>query len=104
MPISHLDVTGRMVLSAIIVVLAIMNFIYWQHRLAAYRNDRQWERTTYGLPFEWSWASFDRSKFTKDASGAYFAHIASVIILYAVIAITIWAWSWTPVTRPLLGG
>jgi hypothetical protein len=104
MPISRLNVAGRLVLSAIVVVLAIMNFIYWEHRLAAYRKDRQWEHTTYGLPVESRWASFDRSKFTKAATGAYYARIASAIVLYAAIATAIWAWSWAPATKPLLGG
>jgi hypothetical protein len=81
-----------MVLSAIVAALALMNAVYWEHRLAGYRKDRAWERTTYGLPFESTWASFNRSKFTEDAGRAYVAHIISGVVVILAVATVIRAW------------
>ncbi len=82
-----------MVLSAVFAVLALMNCFYWVHRLASYRKDRAWERTDFGLPIESrGWASWDRTRYTKDAGRAYFATIASVIIVYVALGTVIWAW------------
>lgn len=81
-----------MVLSAIFVVLALMNTFFWEHRLASYRKDREWEHTDFGLPIESSWGSLDRSRYTKDAGRAYFARMASAIIVYVALGTVIWAW------------
>ena len=81
-----------MVLSAIFVVLALMNAFYWEHRLASYRKDRAWERTDFGLPIESSWGSRDRSRYTADAGRPYVATIVSTIIVYIAVGVVVWAW------------
>jgi hypothetical protein len=91
-PISHHQITARMVLSAVFAVLALMNAFVWEGRLASYRKDRAWERTDFGQPIESSWGSLDRSRYTKDAGRAYFARIASAIIIYITLGTVIWAW------------
>lgn len=92
MPISHHEITARMVLSAILAVLALMNSIYWEFRLASYRKDRAWEKTTFGLPIEPNWASFDRSRYTTDAGRAYFARMVSAIVVMTAVVAAIWVW------------
>jgi hypothetical protein len=92
MPVSHHALTVRMVLSAIVAVLALMNAIYRVHRLASYRKDRSWERTTFGLPIESNWATLNRSNYTADATGAYIATLISAIALIAAMGTAFWAW------------
>jgi hypothetical protein len=93
MPVSHPPITAGMLLSAVVATLALMNYIYWTHRLAAYRKDRAWERTTYGLRFESGWGTFNRSNYTDDAGRAYIAFIVSYFALIGAVATVIWAWA-----------
>ncbi len=85
--------TARVIAGWAVVGLAFMNSIFWQDRLAAFRKDRRWERSTFGESFDLNWEVLNRSNYSAEGRTTYLIFVISIVVFWAALAVAAY-WTW----------